>query len=66
MTWRDFVLQWSALDVQRWLNDAPARTVYDWREGKTSPPEWLRPILRSHILKLSKTKKPNKKRQGDR
>lgn len=64
MTWKDFVLQWSALDVQRWLNDAPARTVYDWREGKTSPPEWLQPILRSHLLK--KSKKPNKGRQGNR
>lgn len=64
MTWKNFVLQWSALDVQRWLNAAPARTVYDWREGKTSPPEWLQPILRSHLLKQSK--KPNKARQGNR
>jgi len=63
MDWQSFVLKYSAAQVMEWTG-APHRTVYCWRDGSSSPPEWFQPILKAHILKASK--KPNKSRQGNR
>lgn len=49
MNWREFVLNWSAAQIMEWTG-APKRTVYGWREGSSTPPQWYQPILKAHII----------------
>ncbi len=56
MDWRTFVCQWEGPRLVE-LIGAPRRTVYSWRDGSSSPPDWCQPILREYIVR--------KAREGD-
>lgn len=48
MEWQEFIRQWPANDVIRWLK-APQRTIYDWRAGNTAPPLWQQAIFKEAL-----------------
>ena len=53
MDWRTFVCQWEGPHLVE-LIGAPRRTVYSWRDGSSSPPDWSQPALRDYILRKAR------------